>query len=82
MCKCKNTDGFREALRNAKNLDLKTGKKHAVYIKNKTAFVGELNTVKKTEGICCYFLSNGKEVLIEPKVKQEVQPKQKETTSK
>ena len=82
MCKCKNSNGFREALRNAKNLDLKTGKKHAVYIKDKTAFVGELNTVKKTEGICCYFLSNGKEVLIEPKAKQEVQSKTKETNTK
>ena len=79
MCNCKNTNGFQEALRNAKNLDLKTDKKHAVYIKNKTAFVGELNTVKKTVGICCYFLSNGEEVLIEA---QEVQSKTKEINTK
>ncbi len=66
MCDCNKIDGFAKALQTAKKIEDKTGIKQAVYINkaNGLPTIGAVNTVKNLDGVCCYYLSDGKEVLV------------------
>jgi len=68
MCNCKNTDGFKQKLAEAKKSTEETGETYVVYAKEvpghgKHVFVCKESALTDELGICCYFLSNGKEVI-------------------
>lgn len=63
-CNCKEMKGFDLVMFKAKQFELKTGKKAAVFIVNKkTPSFTELNNIFNVEGICCYFTTDGEEHL-------------------
>lgn len=65
MCKCTQTDGYVQAMQNAKSVEKKTGVEQAVFIQNGISYFGKREDVAKQEGICCYILTSGEEIQIE-----------------
>jgi len=82
MCNCNKTDGYAKAMSNAVNVEKNTGIKQAVFIdkSTKTAYFGAESQVKKRTDICCYTLTNGKEIQIKSVSSKE--SKQKKQLSK
>lgn len=79
MCKCTQTDGYVQAMQNAKSVEKKTGVEQAVFIQNGISYFGKREDVAKQEGICCYILTSGEEIKIETKSeKKKAEPKQAE----
>lgn len=92
MCNCKNTDGFKLKLAEAKALTVETGQIHVVYAleipgNGKHVFMRKESELNNSLGICCYFLPDGTEVIYVPKhkakttqkkVKKVVKPEVKE----
>lgn len=70
-CNCKNMKGFDLVIYKAKQYESSTGKKAAVFVVDKkTLSFTDLSNVKKVQGICCYFTTDGIEhELPKPKVK-------------
>lgn len=65
MCKCTQTDGYVQAMQNAKSVEKNTGVEQAVFTKNGISYFGKREDVAKQEGICCYILTSGEEFQIE-----------------
>jgi hypothetical protein len=66
MCKCKDTQGFNDKLKLAQLFEKETGKTQVVFVLNEIVFVCGLNDLHDELGICCYFLSDGTEVIYRP----------------
>jgi UDP-N-acetyl-D-mannosaminuronic acid transferase (WecB/TagA/CpsF family) len=74
MCNCKNTDGFKLKLAEAKALTVETGQTHVVYAleipgNGKHVFMRKESELNNSLGICCYFLPDGIEVVYTPRHK-------------
>ncbi len=69
MCNCKTTPGFNEKLREAAGKTKTTGEIHVVYVykKSGTIFIRKESELNDEMGICCYFLSDGTEVIYQKK---------------
>lgn len=65
-CNCTKTDGFAKAMENARSTENKTGVTQAVFVNKitKTAYYGAESAIKKMTDICCYYLTDGREVTI------------------
>lgn len=66
-CKCKDNKDFKSKLKEAISLEQRTGNKVVVYKVPNTddkLSIGYLDTVKNISGVCCYYLTNGVEVLV------------------
>lgn len=74
MCKCREIDGFKEALRQAKLLTKSTGIEHVVFNVmfqgKKQVTYGSVASAEKS-GACCYYTKEGVEVKITPKPKKD-----------
>jgi hypothetical protein len=60
-CNCKNTEGFKQKLKEAKNKTDQTGEVHVVFVLNKVIFVCKETDLSDDLGIYCYFLADGTE---------------------
>jgi len=60
-CNCKNTEGFKQKLKEAQNKTTQTGEVHVVFVLNKVIFVCKETDLSDDLGIYCYFLADGKE---------------------
>jgi hypothetical protein len=81
MCKCKDTQGFNDKLKVAQLIEKETGETQVVFVLNEIVFVCRLNDLHDELGICCYFLSDGTEVIYQPKALQ-IQEKKAKKSSK
>ncbi len=63
MCSCKEANGFKEKLHQAKTLTEQTGEIHVVYVHKavKHAFIRKEIDLTDALGICCYYLPDGTE---------------------
>jgi hypothetical protein len=71
-CNCKETNGFKEKLAEAKRLTTETGETHVIYVLNvpnngKHVFLRKESDLNDSLGICCYFLPGGTEVEYTPR---------------
>lgn len=66
MCKCKDTQGFNDKLKVAQLIEKETGETQVVFVLNEIVFVCGLNELSDDLGVCCYFLSDGTEVIYKP----------------
>lgn len=80
MCDCNKTNGFAQAMQNAKKIETKTGVKQAVYLNksNGLVYFGAETAVKKLNHICCYYrASDGKEITLPIKEEKKVKKTEK-----
>lgn len=61
-CNCRNTEGFKQKLKEAQNLTAQTGEVHVVFVLNKVIFVCKETDLSDNLGIYCYFLADGTEL--------------------
>ena len=70
-CNCKELEGFDLVMFKAKSYEIKTGKKAAVFVVNKTTpSFTDLSEVSKVNNICCYFTTDGIEHQIVKEIKE------------
>jgi hypothetical protein len=77
-CNCKETNGFKEKLAEAKRLTAETGELHVIYAldvprQGKHVFLRKESQLNNNLGICCYFLPDGTEVEYIPRVEQTIE---------
>ncbi len=77
-CNCKETNGFKEKLVEAKRLTAETGEVHVVYVldvpnNGKHVFLRKESNLNDDLGICCYFLTDGTEVEYVPTVVETIE---------
>lgn len=82
MCNCKDTNGFKQKLAQARNLTAETGETHVVYAlevpgHGKHVFLTKESLLTDELGICCYYLPNGKEIEYTPEISKEIKQKAK-----
>lgn len=72
-CNCKELEGFDLVMFKAKSYEIKTGKKAAVFVVNKTTpSFTDLIEVSKVNNICCYFTTDGIEHEIVKEIVKEI----------
>lgn len=79
MCNCKDTNGFKQKLAEAKKLTDETGEVHVVYVHKatQTVFMRKETSLNDELKICCYFLPDGTEVEYTPEVSKQIKAKAK-----
>lgn len=62
MCNCKNTNGFKEKIKEATQLQNQTNEIHVVFVLNGIVFCCKESELSDELGICCYFLIDESEI--------------------
>lgn len=65
-CNCKNADGFRQKLGEAKKNTKRDGVTWVVFVVNEIVFICKETELKDDFGMCCYFTPDGNEVEYTP----------------